>query len=58
MFKRHDCPHLHKSSNWCGLEATKIINRTDITYKQKYERLHKMSCSGCEIYKQIKKNHC
>lgn len=53
MFKRHDCPHLHKGSSlWCKLKADKIINRTDITTKDKYARLHKLTCSGCKIYKE------
>ena len=56
MFKRHDCPHLMKSGTWCKLKANEIINRTDLTHKQKYARLHKQTCSGCEIYKRIKEN--
>lgn len=54
-YRHHDCPHLMKGGVWCSKKATEIINRTDITYKQKYERLHKMTCSGCEIYKEMKK---
>lgn len=55
MFKRHDCPHLTKgSSHWCKLKANDIINRTDLSYKEKYARLHKMTCAGCEIYRRIK----
>ena len=55
MFKRHDCPHLHKGSSlWCKLKANDIINRTDITTKAKYARLYKQTCSGCEIYKELK----
>ena len=54
-FRHHDCPHLMKSGNaWCKLKANEIINRTDITQKQKYARLRKMTCSGCEIYKKLK----
>ena len=51
MFKRHDCPHLHKGSSlWCKLKADKIINNPNISCKEKYARLHKQTCSGCEIY--------
>lgn len=57
MFKRHDCPYIrHGASVWCKLKAHKIINNTNLTQKEKYNLLHKMTCSGCEIYKQIKKN--
>lgn len=56
MFKRHDCPHLMKGGTWCKLKATHIINRADITHKQKYALLHKQTCSGCEIYKEMKQN--
>ena len=52
MFKRHDCPHLHKNSLWCKLKADKIINNPNISHNEKYARLHKMTCSGCEIYKE------
>ena len=55
MFKRHDCPHLHKGSSlWCKLKATRIIDSTSLSYKQKYAILNKMTCSGCEIYKEMK----
>ena len=53
-FRRYDCPHLMKGGVWCSKKAAKIINRTDITQKQKYTLLHKMTCSGCEVYKEIK----
>ena len=56
MFKRHDCPHLMKSGNaWCKLKAERIINSTTLSHKQKYARLHKQTCSGCQIYKEMKK---
>lgn len=55
MFKRHDCPHLMKSGNaWCKIKAQRIIDSTSLSYKQKYAILNKMTCSGCEIYKEIK----
>lgn len=54
MFKRHDCPHLHKSSSlWCKLKANDIINNPNISHREKYARLHKQTCSGCKIYKEI-----
>ena len=55
MFKRHDCPHLHKSSLWCKLKADQIINNPNISQREKYARLRKQICSGCQIYKEMKK---
>lgn len=56
MFKRHDCPHIMKGANvWCKLKADKIINNPNISQREKYARLHKLTCSGCEIYKEMKK---
>jgi hypothetical protein len=55
MFKRHDCPHLAKgSSYWCKLKANRIINNTSLSIREKYTILHKSTCSGCEIYKEMK----
>ena len=55
MFKRHDCPHITKGANvWCKLKADKIINNPNLSQREKYARLHKLTCSGCEIYKEIK----
>ena len=57
MFKRHDCPHIMNGANvWCKLKANQIINNPKLTQKTKYALFHKMTCSGCDIYKQIKKN--
>ena len=56
MFKRHDCPHLHKGSSlWCKLKANETINNLNISQKTKYTLLHKQTCSGCKIYKEKKK---
>lgn len=56
MFKQHDCPYIrHGASVWCKLKAHKIINDTSLSYKEKYARLHKQTCSGCQIYKEMKK---
>lgn len=56
-FRRGDCPYLVKGSNYyCKLKTSEITNRTDLSYKEKYARLHKMTCSGCETYKRIKEN--
>lgn len=54
-FRHHDCPHLMKGGVWCKLKAKQIINDTKLTQKTKYDLLHKMTCSGCEIYKNLKK---
>lgn len=57
MFKRHNCPHLTKgSSYWCKLKANRIINSTSLSIREKYAILHKQTCSGCEIYKEVKQN--
>ena len=54
-FRRYDCPHIMKDDKtWCKLKANEIFNRTDISAREKYARLRKMTCSGCEIYKRIK----
>lgn len=47
---------MNNSKKWCKLKATEIINRTDITPDGKYALLRKMTCSGCDVYKDIKKN--
>jgi hypothetical protein len=55
-FRRGDCPNLVKGCTYyCKIKWGEIINRTDLTAKQKYSRLKKLTCSGCEIYKEIKK---
>lgn len=54
-FRRGDCPHLVKgSSYWCKIKTSKITNNPNLTQNQKYALLHKMTCSGCEIYKEMK----
>jgi hypothetical protein len=56
-FRRGDCPNLVKgSSYYCKIKWGEIINRTDLTPKQKFSRLKKLTCSGCEIYKEMKEN--
>lgn len=56
-FRRGDCPNLVKGSNYyCKIKMGEIISRTDLTAKQKYSRIRKLTCSGCEIYKEIKEN--
>lgn len=55
MFKQHDCPYIrHGASVWCKLKAHKIINDTSLSFKEKFARLHKQTCSGCQIYKEAK----
>lgn len=57
-FRRGDCPHLVKGNTyWCKLKSSEIINNTNLTPKEKYARLRKITCSGCEIYKQCGKPH-
>jgi hypothetical protein len=41
--------------DWCKLKANDIINNPNISCREKYARLHKQTCSGCEIYKEMKK---
>ena len=54
-FRRHDCPHLIKGSLWCNLTADKIINNTKLSIKERYNMLNNFTCSGCKVYKQLKK---
>lgn len=54
-FMRYDCPYImDNDKGWCKLKTTEIINRTDITPDEKFSLLRKMTCSGCDIYKDIK----
>lgn len=54
-FRRHDCPYImDNDKKWCKLKATEIINRADTTPDEKFHLLRKMTCHGCDIYKDIK----
>lgn len=56
-FRHGDCPNLVKGGSWyCKIKMSEITSRTDLTSKQKFSRLKKLTCSGCEIYKEIKNN--
>lgn len=53
-FRRGDCPNLVKGGSWyCKIMAGEILIRTDLTARQKFSRLRKLTCSGCKIYKEI-----
>lgn len=54
-FRRHDCPHLMPGGNMCKYKMDKIMDRTDLTYNQKLFYMQISTCSGCEIYKNLKK---
>lgn len=54
-YRHDDCPHLMQGHNMCKYKMDKVMNRTDLTYQQKLSAMQISTCSGCEIYKKLKK---
>ena len=53
-FRRYDCPHLMPGHSMCKYAMKKVIDRADLTYKQKLSAMQIKTCSGCAVYKILK----
>ena len=53
-YRHDDCPHLMPGHSMCKHKMNAVMDRTDLTYNQKLSAMQISTCSGCEIYKNLK----